>query len=71
MGALGLTALALAWGLITGQTPWVNVGVSLTLLLPPLRIATSVLDEARSRRYGVAALGLLVLAVLFISRRLS
>jgi len=71
MGALALTALALGWGLVSRQTDWVKIGVSLTLLLPPLRIATSVVDEVQSKRFGVAVMGVLVLAVLLFSRRIS
>lgn len=71
MGALVITALALALGLFTHDAEWVRIGVSLTLLLPPLRIFTSILGEARSKRFGVAAMGAVVLAVLFFSRHIS
>jgi hypothetical protein len=71
MGALVVTALALAMGLFARDAEWVRVGVSLTLLLPPLRIFTSILGEARAKRFGVAAMGAAVLAVLFFSRHIS
>jgi hypothetical protein len=69
--ALGIATLALAFGLVVRRPVWVNTGISLILLLPPLRLATTVLGEAHARRYGVAALGLLVLAFLLFSRRIS
>ena len=70
MGALGTAALALSFGLATQSSPWVSLGVSLILLLPPLRIATSVIHEARAGRLRVTVMGVLVLAVLFLSRRI-
>ena len=71
IGALGMAAVALALGLSTRSIEWVSLGVSLILLLPPLRIATSVVGEARAGRLRVAAMGVLVLAILFLSRRVS
>jgi hypothetical protein len=49
----------------------VNAGISLVILLPPLRLATTIVGEAHGRRYGVAAMGILVLAFLIFSRRIS
>lgn len=69
--ALGTASLGLLAGLLAGQTVWVNTGVSLILLLPPLRLATTIVGEARARRYGVALMGVLVLAFLLFSRRIS
>jgi hypothetical protein len=66
IGAIGLTA-----GLVSRKTEWANLGVSLILVLPPLRVATSIVEEARAKRFGVAAMGALVLAFLFFSRRIS
>jgi hypothetical protein len=47
------------------------MGVSLVLLLPPLRIATSVVGEAHAGRIRVAVMGIIALMVLFVSRRIS
>jgi hypothetical protein len=69
--ALGTASLGLLAGLLAGQTVWVNMGVSLILLLPPLRLATTIVGETRARRYGVALMGVLVLAFLLFSRRIS
>ena len=71
--ASGLSAAAgaLLVGLLTRQAVWVDTGVSLILLLPPLRLATTIFGEAHARRYGVAAMGLAVLAFLLFSRRVS
>ena len=69
--ALGVAAVGLFLGLVARKPVWVNTGVSLILLLPPLRLATTVAYEARARRYGVAALGVVVLALLLFSRRIS
>ena len=68
---LGLAAFGLALGLIAGNPDWVKMGVSLMLLLPPLRLATTILEEARARRFRVAAMGTLVLVFLLLSRRIS
>ena len=68
---LGAAALGLFLGLILGQPTWVSAGLSLIILLPPLRLATTLIGEARARRYGVAAMGILVLAFLVLSRRIS
>lgn len=69
--ALSVAAVGLAVGLVSRRADWVSLGVSLVLLLPPLRIATSVMDEAHARRFGVAAMGVVVLLVLFLSRHSS
>ena len=66
--ALGAAALALAAGLGTRNPSWVKFGISLVLLLPPLRLLTSVFDEARARRFRIAAMGVSILAFLFLSR---
>jgi hypothetical protein len=68
---LGLGALGLLVGLITEEPDWVKGAISLVILLPPLRLATTVIGEARARRFGVAAMGALVLAFLLFSRRIS
>ena len=69
--ALVAASLGLALGLASRRADWVGMGVALVLLLPPLRIATSVLAETHARRYGVAAMGVVVLMVLFLSRHIS
>ena len=69
--ALGAAALGLLGGLVARRPVWVNLSVSLILLLPPLRLATTVISEARARRYLVAFMGVLVLAFLLLSRRIS
>lgn len=69
--ALCASAIALMLGLLVRSTVMVNVGVSLLLLLPPLRLATTIIGEARGRRYGIASMGVLVLAFILISRRIS
>jgi len=71
--AAGLTvaALGLLLGLVARNETWANLGISLVILLPPLRLATSIMDESRARRYGVAFMGVLVLAFLLFSRRIS
>lgn len=68
---LGIAALALFAGLVTREPDWAKMGISLVILLPPLRLATTIIREARARRYGVAAMGFLVLAFLVFSRRIS
>ena len=40
-------------------------------LLPVLRLATTIMGEIRARRYRVAAMGIVVLAFLVLSRRIS
>ncbi len=69
--ALGAAALGLLMGLVAQKALWVNMGVSLLLLLPPLRLATTIIAEARARRFGIAGMGILVLALLLFSRRIS
>ncbi|MEO8501426.1 MAG: hypothetical protein ABI565_10970 [Vicinamibacteria bacterium] len=68
---LAAAASALLLGLVARQPAWVSGGISLVILLPPLRLATSIVGEARARRYAVAAIGVLVLAFLLFSRRIS
>ena len=68
---LAVAASALFLGLVADQLAWVKGGIALVILLPPLRLATSIIGEARARRYGVAAMGALVLVFLLFSRRLS
>lgn len=68
---LGIAALALFMGLVAREPEWVKAGISLVILLPPLRLATTIIGEARARRYGVASMGILVLAFLIFSRRIS
>jgi hypothetical protein len=70
-GALSLAAMALLGGLTTSRPLWVNAGVSMILLLPPLRLATTILAEARARRLGVALMGVTILAFVLFSRRIS
>jgi hypothetical protein len=69
--ALGAAALGLLSGLLVRNLAWLNVGVSLILLLPPLRLATTIYGEARGQRFAVAVMGVLVLAFLLLSRRFS
>jgi hypothetical protein len=68
---LGTAALGLLLGLVTRQPAWASAAISLVILLPPLRLATTIIAEARAGRYGVAAMGILVLALLLFSRRIS
>lgn len=68
---LGLAALALLAGLVARAPEWVNAGISLVILLPGLRLATTIIGEVRARRYRVAAMGVVVLAFLVLSRRIS
>jgi len=68
---LGIAALALITGLVAREQEWVKAGISLLILLPALRLATTIIGEARARHYGVAAMGILVLAFLVFSRRIS
>ena len=69
--ALFVAAAGLVFGLIASNAAWVNVGVSLMLLLPPLRLATTILGETRARNLGTAAMGIIVLLFLLLSRRIS
>jgi hypothetical protein len=69
--ALSAAALGLLMGLVARRGVWVNLSVSLILLLPPLRLATTVASEAHARRYVVAFMGVVVLAFLLLSRRIS
>ena len=69
--ALGLAGLGLLGGLLARDAFFVNTGVSLILFLPPLRLATTIATEAHARHYAVAFMGVVVLAMLFISRRVS
>lgn len=69
--SLAIAALALFAGLIAREPEWVKGGISLIILLPPLRLATTIMGEARARRYRVAAMGIVVLAFLILSRRIS
>ena len=71
VAALGAAALGLIAGLAARNATWVNTGVSLILLLPPLRLATTIVGEAHARRYRIAVMGVLVLAFLLLSRRIS
>ncbi len=71
MAGIGVAALALLAGLVAEEPLWVKSGISLVILLPPLRLATTIVGEAVARRYGVAAMGFLVLAFLIFSRRIS
>ena len=68
---LGVAALGLLLGLVARNATLVNLGISLVILLPPLRLATAIVGEARAHRYGVALMGVLVLAFLLVSRRIS
>ena len=68
---LGVAAFGLIAGLVAGKPEWVNWGIGLVILLPTLRLFTTILGEARARRYGVAAMGILILALLIFSRRFS
>lgn len=69
--ALGAAALGLLLGLLASKVVWVNLGVSLILLLPPLRLATTIVAEGRGGRQGTALMGIVVLVFLLISRRFS
>ena len=69
--ALGAAASGLVLGLLARRPVWLNMGVSLILLLPPLRLSTTIFGEAQARRYGIAAMGVVVLALLLFSRRIS
>ncbi len=69
--SLAIAASALFAGLIAREPEWVKGGISLIILLPPLRLATTIMGEARARRYRVAAMGIVVLAFLILSRRIS
>jgi hypothetical protein len=69
--ALSVGALGLLMGLVGGRAVWVNTAVSLILLLPPLRLATTIFGEAHARRYSIALVGVVVLALLLFSRRIS
>ena len=69
--SLGIAALALFAGLVAGEPEWVKAGISLVILLPPLRLATTIIGEFHARRHGVAAMGILVLTFLVFSRRIS
>lgn len=69
--ALGVAALGLLVGLLARHPDWVAAGLSLMILLPPLRLATTIIGEARAHRYGVAILGIPVLAFVLFSRWLS
>lgn len=68
---MSLTAAALFAGLVARKAMWVDLGLSMILLLPPLRLATTIFGEARARRYWVAVLGTMVLALLLFSHRIS
>ena len=69
--ALSAAAFGLIVGLATRSASWVSLGVSLMLVLPPLRLATTIIGEARARRFNVAAMGVAVLIFLLVSRRIS
>ena len=69
--ALAAAALALAAGVLMRNPPWVKLGVSLILLLPPLRLATTILGEVQARRFRIALLGVSVLAFLILSQWIS
>lgn len=69
--SLALAALALFAGLVAREPEWVKAGISLIILLPVLRLATTIMGEVRARRYRVAAMGIVVLAFLVLSRRIS
>lgn len=71
VAALSASALGLFLGLVAREALWLNMGVSLILFLPPLRLATTIIGEARARRFGIAGMGILVLALLLFSRRIS
>jgi hypothetical protein len=68
---LGLAALGLFLGLVAQRPGWVGAGLSLMILLPPIRLATTIIGEARAHRYGVAAFGIPVLVFVLFSRWLS
>jgi len=69
--ALSAAAIGLLAGIVARDAVWVNLSVSLILLLPPLRLATTVVSQARARRYLIAFTGVVVLAFLLLSRRIS
>jgi len=69
--AIALAALGLLVGLVENEPDRVKDALSLVILLPPLRLASTILGEVRARRFRVAALGALVLAFLVFSRRIS
>jgi hypothetical protein len=69
--ALCGAAAALLAGLLAQRPFWVNAGISLILLLPPLRLATTIYAEAHAGRVAVAFMGVLVLAFVLFSRRIS
>jgi hypothetical protein len=69
--AMTAAALSLLFGMALRQPFWVNTGVSLILLLPPLRLATTIVGEARGKRYFIAFMGIAVLTFLLVSRRIS
>jgi hypothetical protein len=71
LAALFGAALGLLLGLGERNPFWLNLGVSLILLLPPLRLATTIFSEAHAGRYRIAAIGTVVLAFLLLSRRIS
>ena len=71
VGALGVAAVALFAGLTLGGRFWVDTGVSTILLLPVLRLATTVLTEASGRRFVNALMGVAILAFILLSRRIS
>ena len=68
---LAVAASTLLLGLVADQPAWVKGGISLVILLPSLRLTTSIVGEVRATRYGVAAMGVLVLSFLIFSRRIS
>jgi hypothetical protein len=69
--AMTAAAGSLLFGMAMRQPFWVNTGISLILLLPPLRLATTIVGEARAKRYFVAFMGIAVLTFLLVSRRIS
>jgi hypothetical protein len=69
--AMSAAAASLLFGMVMRRPFWVNTGVSLILLLPPLRLATTIAFEARAKRYFVALMGIAVLTFLLVSRRVS
>ncbi|MEO8360365.1 MAG: hypothetical protein ABI672_10070 [Vicinamibacteria bacterium] len=68
---LALSAVALLIGLMADHSGWVDVGVALMLILPPLRLGTTLIAEAKAKRFSVALMGLVVLIFLLFSRRIS
>jgi hypothetical protein len=69
--AMTAAAGSLLFGMVMRQPFWVNTGVSLILLLPPLRLATTIVGEARAKRYVIAFMGIAVLTFLLVSRRIT